>query len=177
MISSFRLKLEISILIGLLPILLLFYLSLTSGVIFFVILAVILTSILLFLKSLKWFFPLIKRMKSFLNRILLVTASVMMTIILIESFLWAYQLKPQGTQQIVMPNEWKRRVANIPGASYAYYWHNILHVHDKNSMRRTTPFPPKEKNNFRIMVVGDSLTYGYGVREEETYPRSRLRIH
>ena len=37
-------------------------------------------------------------------------------------------------------------------------------------MRRTTPFPPKLDNRFRIMIVGDSLTYGYGVREEETYP-------
>jgi len=69
-----------------------------------------------------------------------------------------------------MPQEWKKKAVSLSGASYAYYWHNILHVHDKNRMRRTTPFPPKLDNRFRIMIVGDSLTYGYGVREEETYP-------
>jgi lysophospholipase L1-like esterase len=68
-----------------------------------------------------------------------------------------------------MPQEWKKKRVKIPEASYAYYWHDILHVHDKNHMRRTTPFPPKADGRLRIMIVGDSLTYGYGVREEETY--------
>ena len=69
-----------------------------------------------------------------------------------------------------MPQEWKKRPVNIPGASYAYYWHNILHVHDKNHMRKTESFQPKSNGRFRIIVVGDSLTFGYGVRNEETYP-------
>jgi lysophospholipase L1-like esterase len=69
-----------------------------------------------------------------------------------------------------MPQQWKKRNVNIPGAFEACYWHDILHVHNKSGMRRTEPFPPKSDHQFRIMIVGDSLTYGYGVREEETYP-------
>lgn len=37
-------------------------------------------------------------------------------------------------------------------------------------MRKTESFQPKSNGRFRIIVVGDSLTFGYGVRNEETYP-------
>ncbi len=70
---------------------------------------------------------------------------------------------------LTMPVEWERRAVKIPGAAYAYYWHEVLHVHDKENFRRTTPFPPKSPDTFRIMVVGDSLTYGYGIEEQYTY--------
>jgi len=95
----------------------------------------------------------------------------MLTLIFIESFLSLYNPKPQNYLKVVIPKEWKRRNVNVTGATYSYYWHNILHVHDRNYMRQTLPFPAKSKNQFRIMVVGDSITYGYGVEEERTYPR------
>jgi lysophospholipase L1-like esterase len=168
--DSIRIKVERLILIGLVPPFLIFYLSSTSGVLFFTVLALIWTSILFFLKHLGGFFPHFQAKRTGLSNLLLLVTSVMVALILIESFLWICQLKPQIPQRIAMPQEWKKRRVEISGASYAYYWHNILHVHDKNGMRRTTPFPPKSASQFRIIIVGDSLTYGYGVQEEETYP-------
>jgi len=166
-----RLKIEKLILIGLVPIFFIFYLSNTSGVTTFIVLSLILISGLLFVKRLGSIFPYLQRKKIFFNNLLLMAISVMVLIIFIESFLWIYQSKPETQQKLVMPQEWKRRNVNIPGAFEAYYWHNILHVQNKSGMRRIGPFPSKLDGGFRIMIVGDSLTYGYGVREEETYPK------
>lgn len=168
--DSTRLKIEKLISIGLIPIFFMFYLSRTSGVVTFIVLSLVLISSLLFVKRLVTFSPYFQRKKSFLNNLLLLVTSVMLSLIVIESFLWIYQSKPEIKQELVMPWEWKKKNVNIPGAFEAYYWHNILHVQDKNGMRRITLFPPKLGGKFRIMIVGDSLTYGYGVREEETYP-------
>lgn len=68
-----------------------------------------------------------------------------------------------------MPQEWQHRDVKVPGAKFAYYWQGVLHVHDGNNFRRSAPFPPKDPNVFRVMVVGDSLTYGYGIPEESTF--------
>lgn len=68
-----------------------------------------------------------------------------------------------------MPTEWEHRNVSVSGAKYAYYWQGVLHVHDENNFRRATPFPPKNPNVFRVMVVGDSLTYGYGIPEQSTF--------
>ncbi len=168
--DSTRIKIEKLILIGLLSPFLVFYLSRTSGVVVFIVFSLILISSLLFVKRLGAFFPYFQRKKSFLNNPLLVVTSVMLSLIGIESFLWIYQSKEETKQKLVMPQEWKKRNVNIPGAFEAYYWHNILHVRDKNGMRRIAPFPPKLNGRFRIMIVGDSLTYGYGVHEAGTYP-------
>src|SRR5437868_5120533 len=59
-----------------------------------------------------------------------------------------------------MPDEWKMREIEVPGAAHAYSWQGVVHVVDENGFRRTTPFPPKDPNVFRVMVLGDSLTYG-----------------
>ncbi len=69
----------------------------------------------------------------------------------------------------VMPDAWQHRDVNVPGAAHAYYWQGVLHVLDSNGFRRTTPFPPKDPNVFRVMIVGDSLTYGYGIQEKDTF--------
>ena len=168
--DSVRIKVEKLTLFGVMPAFLAFYLPATSGVVFFIALSLILISSLVFLTRLGAFFPYFQRRKSFLNNLLLTVTSIMLSLILFESFLWVFQSKPENQQKLVMPQEWRKRAVSIPGASRAYYWHNILHVHDRNQMRRTSPFPPKSEKQFRIMVVGDSLTYGYGVRKEETYP-------
>ena len=167
--DSFRQILLKLILIAVVPIFLIFHLSRTSGVIFFVFGGLILISILLLLRSLGSLFPYFLRKQSSLNNLLLVASSIMLSLAVIETSLWVYQSKARIEKDIVIPQEWKKRKVSIPGASYAYYWHNILHVHDKNHMRRTTSFPPKSDGRLRIIIVGDSLTYGYGVREEETY--------
>jgi hypothetical protein len=159
-----------TILTGLVSISLIFYLSATSGVVFFIVFGLILISILLFLKHLRGFSPFFQRKQPSLDNLLLAVTFIMLSLTLIECFLLIFRSKPHIPQKIVMPQEWKKRPVSIPGASYAYYWHNILHVHDKNHMRRTDCFPPRSVGRFRIIVVGDSLTYGYGVRSEETYP-------
>lgn len=70
---------------------------------------------------------------------------------------------------LTMPPEWQHRDVTVPGAAHAYYWQGALHVLDENGFRRSTPFPPKRPDVFRVMVVGDSLTYGYGVSEQDTF--------
>ena len=72
-----------------------------------------------------------------------------------------------------IPEEWQRREVDVPGADRAHYWHGVLFVYDDNRMRRTTPFPPRAEGCCRIAVVGDSMTYGYGVEVDDTYA-SRL---
>jgi lysophospholipase L1-like esterase len=168
--DSTRIKIEKLILLGLVPVFFILCLPRTSGVVTFIVLSLIFISSLFFVKHLGAFSLYFERKKFFLNNLLLAVASAMLSLIVIESFLWIYQSKAETKQKLVIPKEWEKRWVNIPGASYAYYWHNILHVHDKHGMRRTTPFPPKLEGRFRIMIVGDSCTYGYGVREEETYP-------
>jgi len=69
----------------------------------------------------------------------------------------------------VMPPEWEHRDVTVPGAAHAYYWQGVLHVLDQNGFRRTTPFPAKDPDVFRVMVVGDSLTFGYGIAEKNTF--------
>ena len=72
-------------------------------------------------------------------------------------------------QFITMPKEWQRRDVTVPGAKFAWYWQGALHVQDENNFRRSTPFPPKDPDVFRVMVVGDSLTYGLGIAESSTF--------
>lgn len=70
---------------------------------------------------------------------------------------------------ISMPEEWKFIDTEIPGARRAHYWHGALHVLDQDGFRRSTPFPEKRPDTYRVLVVGDSITYGYGLPEEDTY--------
>jgi len=71
---------------------------------------------------------------------------------------------------LTLPENWKQRRVEIPGAEKAYYWHDVLHVRDKNRFRRSTPFPEKKADTFRVVVVGDSLTFGIGIDTRWTYP-------
>jgi lysophospholipase L1-like esterase len=76
---------------------------------------------------------------------------------------------------LIMPPLWQRRtVEKVPGVD-AYLWQTALHVLDDNKMRRWEPFPPRDSNRFRIMVVGDSLTYGEGIDAFWTYPKQLER--
>ena len=74
------------------------------------------------------------------------------------------------TQQIaVIPEQWEYKATVVPGAKVAYYWHGALHIADENNFRRSTPIVADD-DAFRILVIGDSLTYGVGVADEATYP-------
>jgi hypothetical protein len=83
----------------------------------------------------------------------------------------AVQAKAQARQDLIsMPDAWKKIPAPVPpGARDAHWWQGALFVTDFNGMRRSEPFPPKQPGVTRVMVVGDSLTYGYGVAEEDTF--------
>lgn len=71
---------------------------------------------------------------------------------------------------LTLPAEWQRRYTTVPGAKRAEIWHGVLHVYDENNFRRMGPFPPKDPHKFRLLIVGDSMTYGYGVDDKFIYP-------
>jgi|GEM_PF-1923326 len=112
------------------------------------------------------------------GNLLLILAAVMFCLIIFESGLWLLETivpRPKAetrvTAALSMPAEWRRRNVSVPGASSAYYWQGKLHVHDRYGLRRVTPYPEKREDTFRIMMLGDSFTYGYGVGDEDTYVR------
>jgi lysophospholipase L1-like esterase len=67
---------------------------------------------------------------------------------------------------LTMPEEWKRTPTQVPGAVDARYWHGVLHFDNDDRMRWAGPFPERQIDTYRVMVVGDSLTYGIGLAEE-----------
>jgi hypothetical protein len=73
---------------------------------------------------------------------------------------------------LTLPEAWRHRRETVEDASLAYTWHGALHLYDERGFRRRNgPFPPKDPDTLRIMVVGDSLTYGDGLAEEWTFSR------
>ncbi len=82
----------------------------------------------------------------------------------------AATVKASRRGMLTLPEAWERRRVEVPGSISSYYWHEVLHVHDQHSFRRTMPFPPRADGVYRIMVVGDSLTYGQGVDARWIYP-------
>ncbi len=76
---------------------------------------------------------------------------------------------------LIMPPSWQKRDLEKANGIYAYVWQTALHVNDANQMRRREPFPPRDPNRFRIMVVGDSFTYGDGIDAFWTYPEQLER--
>ncbi len=74
--------------------------------------------------------------------------------------------------QVTMPEAWQQRDVDVAGAEHAFYWHDALHVLDEHGFRRVTPLPPQQHpERFRILVLGDSLTYGYGINARWGYPQ------
>jgi hypothetical protein len=67
---------------------------------------------------------------------------------------------------LTMPDEFKRRPANVPGAARADYWQGVLEVYNQKGMRWSAAIPAKRADVYRVMVVGDSLTYGQGIDQQ-----------
>ena len=77
---------------------------------------------------------------------------------------------------LTMPPEWQRREIQVAGAYRASYWQGVLHVYNSDGMRMIGPPPPKDPWSFRVLVLGDSLTYGDGIEERFTYSRQLERL-
>ncbi len=88
---------------------------------------------------------------------------------LVERAMWRHSL-------LTMPPEWERSATQRNGEMRSYRWHGALHLVDRNGMRRMSPFPPKRQDRCRILVVGDSLTYGTGIDEAHTYVATAERL-
>ncbi len=113
----------------------------------------------------------------YLTSLALVAGSVMLSFTLIEAGLQLSRglHKRDGEtgalNALAIPANWEKRAVQVEGAASAYYWHGHLHVHNRDSMRFRGDFPPKRPGIFRIIALGDSLTYGYGIDERDTYPK------
>jgi hypothetical protein len=69
-----------------------------------------------------------------------------------------------------LPVEWQRKMVEVPNTRWAYAWHGVIHIHDDNKFRRLNgPFPAKRSDTMRVIVVGDSMTYGAGIQPEWAY--------
>jgi hypothetical protein len=109
-----------------------------------------------------------------IDNIAFIFVAIMLVFVLFEIFLQVYvkttPVKNNPQNILVMPKQWECRNVKIPGAVTAYYWHGKLQVFNKDSFRYAGEFPAKKANTCRIVIAGDSLTYGYGIAREETYP-------
>ena len=111
------------------------------------------------------------------NALALVLSSVFVTMLVIEGILWAIEKHDSHEEAVantaattmVMPEELKERPANVLGAARAYYWLNKLHVYNSDSFRHIGDYVRSDSAH-KIVVVGDSLTYGVGVAAEDAYP-------
>jgi len=67
--------------------------------------------------------------------------------------------KSGASNALAMPAAWERRPVEIEGAKTAYYWHNILHAHNRDNMRLVGEFPRKGPGTFRIIAqeIGKEL--------------------
>lgn len=111
------------------------------------------------------------------NSLALVLSSVFATILVIESILWVVEKSDSSVRAITstavptvtMPEEWKDRPAQVLGATRANYWLNKLHIYNSDSFRHIGDYVRVDSAH-RLVVVGDSLTYGVGVAAEDAYP-------
>ncbi len=112
-----------------------------------------------------------------LNRLALVAGGFMGSLVVLEAALhllaifttvprWA----PGIGADLIMPEAWKAKRVHLEGAKSAYYWQGHLHVRNQDNMRIIGDWPPKRAGIYRIIVLGDSLTYGKGIAVEDTYP-------
>lgn len=111
---------------------------------------------------------------NYLNNTLIIVISLFGMMIILEEILI---LKPYSSVNnssalpFSFPQNYKYQTAKIAGATHAFYWHQKLHVFNKDLLRYTTDtFPAKKPGILRIIVIGDSHAYGYGIAAEDTYP-------
>ena len=69
-------------------------------------------------------------------------------------------------QVLTMPAAWARKPTTVAGAAHADHWQGVLEVYNNDGFRWAKPIPERRSEVYRVMVVGDSLTYGDGLAEE-----------
>ncbi|MGB2987167.1 MAG: SGNH/GDSL hydrolase family protein [Phycisphaerae bacterium] len=113
-------------------------------------------------------------------RCLVVTASAVVCLLLAELALrifWPVQyLAPP---KALPGNAWREllhRRSSIPGLDFELVpnkhkdtWGMVI-VTNSHGMRDREPLPDDTESLFRIIVLGDSFTFGYGISGERTYP-------
>lgn len=146
-----------------------------SGVLVFVLLEILFVLMLVLIKQIA---ETLNFTRVRIAETILLGSSIIVVFIVFELVLGFTQISGDNFAQnteldeaITIPEIWKRRDVQVNGAKYAFYWHDKLHVFDANEFRRTEPFPDKQYGKFRIIALGDSLTYGEGVDEQDAYPR------
>jgi hypothetical protein len=163
-----------------------------SGVVFWLALGVVMV-------GLAGVLPPVPSRRARFTPITMVVGSVIVGLVLLETALWLWErvlyepfpefdtetadvplapdLPPEIRAKVarmqsavIMPPAWQKRdLAKMPGTD-PFIWHGIIHQIDHNGMRRDDPLPPRDPSRFRIMVVGDSLTYGEGIDADWAYP-------
>jgi len=69
------------------------------------------------------------------------------------------------------PKEWDGQRVSVSGAADAFRYFDMLHAHDENGFRRNMgQFPERRDGVARIVILGDSQTFGYGVDAAWAYP-------
>ncbi len=85
----------------------------------------------------------------------------------------AFVADPQYIFMLRPGGKCERTFAVVPGET------KTVHMDISAQGIRDRPVPPKEENEFRIAMIGDSLTMGFSVEEEDTVSRrleDRLRV-
>ena len=157
-----------------------YFLPRTSGIVTFVLATALVVTSVLAVKGVGELIASILGWKIRLDALTLMTlvaGSALTSVVLIEVFLQLIsafespKTKDSLLPALAMPREWERQLIQIAGAKHAEYWHGHLHVYNRDGMRVLGDFPPEQPGVFRVIALGDSLTYGYGIAEQDTYPR------